>query len=216
MPRKQYRSERIFVSFDPERCIHARYCVRGLPEVFDPSERPWIRPDQAHPDRVAEVVIRCPTGALQFDRREDGAAEPVPRENVIIVGVNGPLYVRGDILIEGPLGETLFEDTRVALCRCGESRNKPFCDNSHKQVSFRDKGTLGDYSPRNDLTDDGRKLRILPTINGPFVVRGEVKIWSADGETVYRGSKSILCRCGHSKNKPFCDGSHAEMDWHDE
>src|SRR3712207_5173383 len=119
MPRKQYRSERIFVSFDPERCIHARYCVRGLPEVFDPSQRPWIRPDLAHPDRVAEVVMRCPTGALQFDRRDGGAPEPVPRENVITVVVDGPLYVRGDILIEGPLGETLFEDTRVALCRCG-------------------------------------------------------------------------------------------------
>jgi uncharacterized Fe-S cluster protein YjdI len=75
MTRKQYRSERVVVSFDPERCIHARYCVRGLPEVFDPSERPWIRPAYAHPTRVAEVVMRCPTGALQFERRDDGAAE---------------------------------------------------------------------------------------------------------------------------------------------
>lgn len=216
MTRKQYRSERVVVSFDPERCIHARYCVRGLPEVFDPSERPWIRPDQAQSDRVAEVVMRCPTGALRFERRDGGAAEPIPRKNLITVGVDGPLYVRGDILIEGLLGETLFEDIRVALCRCGESRNKPFCDNSHKQVSFRDEGTLGDYSPPNTLTGDGRRLRILPTVNGPFLRRGEVEIWSADGETVYHSSKSILCRCGYSNNKPFCDGSHAEMNWRDD
>jgi CDGSH-type Zn-finger protein/uncharacterized Fe-S cluster protein YjdI len=216
MARKKYRSDRIVVSLDPERCIHARYCVRGLSEVFDPSERPWIRPDQAHPDRVAKVVMRCPTGALQFERRDDGAAEPVPQENVIAVGVNGPLYVRGAIQIKGPLGETLFEDTRVALCRCGESRNKPFCDNSHKQVSFRDEGNLGDYSPPNDFTSDGRRLSITSTVNGPLLLRGEVEIRSADGETVYRSSKSTLCRCGYSNNKPFCDGSHAEMDWRDD
>ena len=216
MARKEYRSERVVVSFDPKRCIHARYCVRGLPEVFDPSERPWVRPEQAQPDRVAEVVMRCPTGALQFERRDDGAAEPIPQENVIAVGADGPLYVRGGILIEGPLGEPLFEDTRVALCRCSESHNKPFCDNSHKQVSFRDEGTLGDYSPPNDLTSNGRRLSITSTVNGPLLLRGRAEIQSADSETVYRGSKSVLCRCGYSNNKPFCDGSHAEMDWRDD
>ena len=94
MRRKEYRSERIVVSFDPERCIHARYCVRGLPEVFNPSNRPWVRPDHAKTDHVAEVVMRCPTGALQFERRDD-ATEPIPQENAIAVSVDGPLYVRG-------------------------------------------------------------------------------------------------------------------------
>jgi CDGSH-type Zn-finger protein len=160
--------------------------------------------------------MRCPTGALQFERRDGGGAEPIPQENVIAVGVNGPLYVRGDIQIKGPLGETLLENTRVALCRCGESRNKPFCDNSHKQASFRDKGTLGDYRLTKEPTSDGRKLRITPTVNGPLLLRGEVEIRSADGETAYRGTKAALCRCGYSKNKPFCDSSHAEMDWRDD
>jgi CDGSH-type Zn-finger protein len=160
--------------------------------------------------------MRCPTGALRFERRDDGPAEPIPRENVIAVGVDGPLYVRGDIQIKGPLGETFFEGTRVALCRCGESRNKPFCDNSHKQAGFRDEGTLGGYGLPNDLTGDERRLSITSTVNGPLLLRGVVEIRSADGEAVYRGSKSVLCRCGHSNNKPFCDGSHAEMGWRDD
>jgi CDGSH-type Zn-finger protein/uncharacterized Fe-S cluster protein YjdI len=214
MPRKDYRAERIVVTFDLERCIHARYCVRGLPEVFDPSERPWAHPERANADRVAEVVMCCPTGALQFERA-DGSTEPIPQKNVIAVGANGPLYVRGDIQIRGPLGETLLEDTRVALCRCGESHNKPFCDNSHKQTNFRDKGILGDDRLVKKPTGDGRRLTITPAVNGPLLLRGEVEIQSADGETVYRGSRTALCRCGHSTNKPFCDSSHAKMDWRD-
>jgi CDGSH-type Zn-finger protein/uncharacterized Fe-S cluster protein YjdI len=215
MPRKEYRSERIAVSFDPERCIHARYCVRGLPEVFDPRERPWVRPERANADRIAEVVMRCPTGALQFERT-DGVAEPIPQENVIAVGVDGPLYVRGDIKISGPLGETLLEDTRVALCRCGESRNKPLCDNSHRQTNFRDEGILGDDRLMKEPASGGTGLRITPTVNGPLLLRGDIEIRSADGETVYRGSRTALCRCGHSANKPFCDGSHAEVGWRDD
>jgi CDGSH-type Zn-finger protein/uncharacterized Fe-S cluster protein YjdI len=214
--RKEYRSERIVVSFDPERCIHAQYCVRGLPEVFDRSNRPWVRPERANADRIAEVVMRCPTGALQFERGDGGATEPIPQKNVIAVGVNGPLYVRGDIQIKGPLGETLLEDTRVALCRCGASCNKPLCDNSHKQTNFSDNGILGDDRLTRGPTSDGRGLRIIPTVKGPLLLRGEVEIRSADGETVYRGSRTALCRCGHSNNKPFCDGSHAEVAWRDD
>jgi CDGSH-type Zn-finger protein/uncharacterized Fe-S cluster protein YjdI len=216
MVRKEYRSERIVVSFDLERCIHARYCVRGLPEVFDASERPWVRPERADPDRVAEVVMRCPSGALQFERGDGGATEPIPQENTIAVVVDGPLYVRGDIYVKDPLGETLLEDTRMALCRCGESRNKPLCDNSHKQTNFRDEGILGDDRLTRGPTSDERELRIIPTVNGPLHLRGEVEIRSADGETVYRGSRTTLCRCGHSNNKPFCDGSHAEIGWRDD
>ena len=216
MPKKEYRSERIVVSFDRARCIHARYCVQGLPEVFDSSERPWVRPDRANTGRVAEVVMRCPTGALQFDRTDGGAAEPIPQENTIAVSVDGPLYVRGDVQVESPLGETLLEDTRVALCRCGSSRNKPFCDNSHKQTNFKDKGVLGDNRLLTAPTSDGRRLRITPAVNGPLLLRGEVEVRSADGKTVYHGSRTVLCRCGSSANKPFCDGSHVEMDWRED
>lgn len=213
MTRKAYRSEKITVSFDLERCIHSRECVRGLPDVFDTEKRPWIRPDKSDPERVAEVVMRCPTGALQFERRDGGAEEPVPKENIVAVAANGPLYVRGNIEIKDSTGTILLEDTRVALCRCGESMNKPFCDNSHKQASFRDAGTLGENQLVSEPAADGRKLQIVPAVGGPLLLRGEVEIRSADGETAYRGTRTALCRCGHSANKPFCDGSHAEVMW---
>jgi CDGSH-type Zn-finger protein/uncharacterized Fe-S cluster protein YjdI len=211
--RKAYRSEKIAVSFDIVRCIHARDGARGLPEVFDTEKRPWIQPDESHPDRVAEVVMRCPTGALQFARRDGGAEEPVPDENMVAIAADGPLYVRGDIEIRDSIGTTVLEDTRVALCRCGESMNKPFCDNSHKQMIFREAGVLGENRLASKPPADGRKLRIVPTVNGPLIVSGEVKILGADGETSYRGTKAALCRCGQSANKPFCDGSHAEAMW---
>jgi CDGSH-type Zn-finger protein/uncharacterized Fe-S cluster protein YjdI len=216
MARKAYRSEKITVSFDLKRCIHSEECVRGLPEVFDTEKRPWIQPDRSNPDRVAEVVMRCPTGALQFERRDGGAEEPVPNENIVAVAVNGPLYVRGDIEIKDSTGTLLLEDTRVALCRCGESKNKPFCDNSHKQANFRDAGVLGENRLASKSTADSRRLQIVPTVGGPLILKGEVEIRSADGDTAYRGTKTVLCRCGHSANKPFCDGSHAEVMWQDD
>ncbi len=213
MSRKAYRSEKITVSFDLERCIHSAECVRGLPGVFDTAKRPWIQPDKSHSDRVAEVVMRCPTGALQFERRDGGAEEPVPSENIVVVAASGPLYIRGNVEVRDFTGTTLLEDTRVALCRCGESTNKPFCDNSHKQANFGDPGVLGENRLASKPAADGGKLRIVPAVDGPLLLNGEVEIRSADGETAYHGTKSALCRCGRSANKPFCDGSHAEVMW---
>lgn len=215
MTRKAYRSEKITVSFDLKRCIHAKECVRGAPDVFDTEKRPWIQPDKSDPDRVAQVVMRCPTGALQFERRDGGAQEPVPHENIVVLAANGPLYVRGDIEIRDSMGTVLLEDTRVALCRCGESANKPFCDNGHKQANFRDSGVLGKNKLVSGHATDGGKLRIVPTVDGPLILNGEVQIRSADGDITYRGTRTALCRCGHSGNKPFCDGSHAEVMWRD-
>jgi CDGSH-type Zn-finger protein/uncharacterized Fe-S cluster protein YjdI len=215
MARKAYRSERISVSFDVQRCIHARECVRGLPEVFDNEKRPWIQPDRAEPDAITTVVLRCPSGALQFER-EDGVRETPPEENVIAIAENGPLYARGDIEIKNPEGDTLFREIRVALCRCGASQNKPFCDNTHKEIGFRHEGSLGEHRLSSGGATNGRMLRVVPTTNGPYLLRGEVEIRDAAGRSAYRGSKASLCRCGRSENKPFCDGRHARTGWRED
>jgi uncharacterized Fe-S cluster protein YjdI len=67
MARKAYAGREITASFDPERCAHAAACVRGLPAVFDTGRRPWILPDLAPAAEVAEVVTRCPSGALRYE-----------------------------------------------------------------------------------------------------------------------------------------------------
>jgi uncharacterized Fe-S cluster protein YjdI/CDGSH-type Zn-finger protein len=132
-----YQNDEIAVLWEPRLCIHSANCVRGLPEVFRPEDRPWVHVDAAGADRIAEVIATCPTGALHFERLDGGPAEPVPAETVINPRPNGPLFVRGPIRIVDRDGETIREDTRLALCRCGHSENKPFCDGSHRLVGFR-------------------------------------------------------------------------------
>ena len=72
---RRYRGESVTVAYDIPRCIHAAVCVKRLPAVFDPARRPWILPDRADADELAETVAACPTGALQVERADgaDGA-----------------------------------------------------------------------------------------------------------------------------------------------
>ena len=127
-----YEAAAITVTFDPNLCIHARECVRGLPEVFDPTSPRWIRPDRADADRVADVVRRCPTGALQVARpaQEEAAVTPAA---IIRVVPNGPLYVKGRVRVESEDGIVLREADAMALCRCGATANPPYCDGSHER-----------------------------------------------------------------------------------
>ena len=146
-----YQNRQIAVSWEPKLCIHAGYCFRGLPEVFQPESRPWVKIDAATAEKIAEVVMTCPTGALHFERLDGGPQEPQPEETTIDARPNGPLYVRGHIRITGPGSRLIREDTRLALCRCGQSGNKPFCDGSHRRVGFR---TTGPDNPPELKKDD--------------------------------------------------------------
>ena len=132
-----YQNDQIAVLWEPKLCIHAGYCFRGLPEVFQPESRPWVKVAAATADRIAEVVMTCPTGALHFERLDGGPQEPQSEQITINARPNGPLYVRGHVRITATGGRLVREDTRLALCRCGQSANKPFCDGSHRRVGFR-------------------------------------------------------------------------------
>lgn len=136
---RSYEGEKITVRFDARRCIHAERCVHGLPAVFDAGSRPWIQPDGATADAVADVIHRCPTGALTYQRSDGGPAEPVPEgPPEIRVVSNGPLYVRGSLEVVDHEGQPVETGPRAALCRCGASKNKPFCDNTHLETGFSD------------------------------------------------------------------------------
>jgi CDGSH-type Zn-finger protein/uncharacterized Fe-S cluster protein YjdI len=203
----EYSGEKITIQYDARRCIHAAECVHGLPGVFDPERKPWINPDAAEEGEITEVVMRCPTGALHF--KSDAVEEPAPEPNFVAIQPDGPLYARGRLEILGADGDVKLRDTRVALCRCGASSHKPFCDGSHGKAGFRDAGALGtDNTQSVESESEARALKITPFADGPLGVRGETELRGADGESVFRGNKMFLCRCGASRNKPFCDGSH--------
>jgi uncharacterized Fe-S cluster protein YjdI/CDGSH-type Zn-finger protein len=136
-PARVYEGEGIEVYWEPRLCIHTRNCVRNLGAVFDPERRPWVDPDAADADSVAAAVMTCPTGALHF-RRIDGGPQEEGGELTVTPTRKGPLFLRGKVRIQDADGRVIREDTRVALCRCGASANKPFCDGSHNRIGFDD------------------------------------------------------------------------------
>ena len=203
-----YRGESINVIYDIRRCIHAEECVSRLAEVFDINKRPWIQPDQAAPEQVADTISHCPTGALHYQRLDGGPTEEVPAVNIIQLEEDGPVYLSGNLVIQNAKGEQVYADTRMAICRCGASENKPFCDNAHLKIDFTATGTAvapQNYEPNKEAEN---KLVITPTENGSIHIEGNFELRDSEGELIYRGSDTWLCRCGGSGNKPFCDGAH--------
>ena len=134
---KEYRNDEIVVYWEPHLCIHSANCLVMNPRVFDSMRRPWIDLSQADADEVAEAVMACPSGALHFKRLDGGAEEGTDGTTRLYARRDGPIWVRGPVRIIDAEGTLIREDTRVALCRCGESANKPFCDNTHKKIGFR-------------------------------------------------------------------------------
>lgn len=133
---KEYGDEHIVVTWEPTYCIHTLNCVKAAPEVFDPARRPWIVVEAANADRIAEAVMKCPTGALHFQRVDGGEQEPVPTETTVQPRTNGPLFLHGNLKIVNMKGEVIRKDTRAALCRCGQSSDKPICDGTHRAIGF--------------------------------------------------------------------------------
>ncbi|WP_164493918.1 (4Fe-4S)-binding protein [Streptomyces sp. ADI98-10] len=125
---RSYDGEGIVVAFEPHRCLHAAECVTGLPTVFDAGRRPWVQPDDASADEVADVIHRCPSGALQY-HRTDGMPDEVPDVPThVSLHADGVLHARGDLEVATPHGPR--RETRVMLCGCGATGNTPYCDHS--------------------------------------------------------------------------------------
>jgi uncharacterized Fe-S cluster protein YjdI len=135
-PRRVYANDAIEVHWEPKLCIHVKNCVNGLGRVFDPERRPWVDVDAADADAIATTILTCPTGALHFRRIDGGSQEEPEPETTVEPRPNGPLFVRGRVHIVDDDGRLIREDTRVALCRCGGSANKPFCDGTHRRIGF--------------------------------------------------------------------------------
>ena len=127
--------------------------------------------------------------------------------NRVTVASDGPLYMKGRLRIRTPDGET-FEETRVALCRCGTSQNKPYCDGAHADAGFSDPATdIPSQLGSGESVDDQAPLDVTFAPDGPILVDGPVAVCRSDTSQV-TGIRGALCRCGHAAAKPFCDGSH--------
>jgi CDGSH-type Zn-finger protein/uncharacterized Fe-S cluster protein YjdI len=197
------RGKDITIRFNTQRCIHSRHCVLDAPQVF-PANTPgrWLHPDAASVEQIVSVAHTCPSGAITYERGDGGPQEQAPAVNVLRVRENGPYALHADMDIEEQGGTY-----RATLCRCGQSKRKPFCDNSHRGANFSASGEPAtiDSDPINER---GGRLKISPTTNGPLQLNGSIEICSGTGRTVFRTESARLCRCGASGSKPFCDGSH--------
>ena len=139
-PTRVYESERIAVIWDATRCIHVAECLRALPSVFDTRRRPWVDIEAAPADDIAAAVRVCPTGALRYESRGENGVDEEPQVDeqspVIEASAGGPFYVKGAVKLVDGDGNVLAQEGRLALCRCGASGNKPFCDNTHLRIGF--------------------------------------------------------------------------------
>jgi CDGSH-type Zn-finger protein/uncharacterized Fe-S cluster protein YjdI len=200
------RGEKLEVQFEARRCIHSRFCVTWTPQVFLANVKgPWIHPDALAVERVVEVAHACPSGAIRYRRLDGEPGEAAPPANLASVREAGPYAFRAQLHIAGaPAG------FRATLCRCGASRNKPFCDGSHTQIGFSATGEPP-TGKTEALPARNGVLAIDPQTDGPLKVRGNLEIVSGTGRAVARVTLAYLCRCGGSANKPFCDGTHARI-----
>ena len=120
----------------------------------------------------------------------------------IRIAEDGPLIVHAELNVGGDTSSL-----RATLCRCGKSFNKPYCDRMHVKAGFKATGEP-ESGEAETLSIKNGPLTVTPTKNGPLHVQGALEICSASGRTITRTMETWLCRCGHSQNKPFCDGSH--------
>lgn len=136
---KEYTNGELTIVWRPAKCIHSTNCWKGkegLLSVFNPSKRPWVNPEGASTEDIVQQIEKCPSGALQFyyNEKEDQPTEESDPSSAVQVQVtpNGPLLVKGSVTVTLPDGSQQVQDKMCALCRCGHSTNKPYCDGSHK------------------------------------------------------------------------------------
>lgn len=143
---RSYSNDEVTVYWRPRLCIHSANCLIGLPEVFDNTMRPWIKPEAAPTEEIIRVVNTCPSRALTYLRNSASAADDAAKDDsdklpeaTIQILKNGPALIRGNFIIQDADGQTLqLEHEVAAICRCGSSKRKPFCDGNHYKAGFTD------------------------------------------------------------------------------
>ena len=134
---EKYEGKEVTIHDNRGACAHAGLCTEQLKSVWRMGVEPWIDPDGASRVEIIATVRKCPSGALSYSvegvEHRDREGEPG-----IFVSPNGPYVVSGGSeLCDTPRGEGASAE-HVTLCRCGGSKNKPFCDGTHWHNKFTD------------------------------------------------------------------------------
>jgi CDGSH-type Zn-finger protein/uncharacterized Fe-S cluster protein YjdI len=200
------RGREFVIHFDGSRCIHSRNCVLDRPDVFVPNVKgEWIYPDRANSEGISQLAHNCPSGAIRYERVDGSRGEAPPLVNTVRVRENGPLAINAPLTINGE-----EQGLRATLCRCGFSKSKPYCDGSHTAAGFVATGEPSKQESESLAIRNG-PVKVTPKLNGPLVISGSIEVVSGTGRTINRVTKAQFCRCGHSANKPYCDGSHTRV-----
>ncbi len=135
---KEYSNGEMTIVWKPKLCIHSTKCISGLPNVFDLNKRPWINAEGATTNEMIDQVKECPSSALSFFINSDKQKGEQEMSDVKIdLMENGPILVNGKVELKNSNGEVVPTEATVALCRCGGSNNKPFCDGTHVTADFK-------------------------------------------------------------------------------
>lgn len=133
----KYGNDEITIHWKPSLCIHSKNCWKNLPEVFNPRERPWIKAGAIETKKITEQIDKCPSGALSYTYHNKTNTTNMENQNKIEIAANGPILVHGTIEIKHADGTVETKEKMCALCRCGASANKPFCDGTHRKIEFK-------------------------------------------------------------------------------
>ena len=150
---RQYTNGEITVFWKPDACIHATICFMKLRKVFDPTKRPWVNMANGTTKEIADICDECPTDALEWKWNKDLSEDekekikskpskdekvPAPPATEILIIDNGPAIIKGNFNVSRGTGCNIKTSNQVALCRCGDTKNQPFCDGSHLVNGFRE------------------------------------------------------------------------------
>ena len=135
--RVNYVGKEITIHDNRGICSHVGFCTDSLPSVFKLGEEPWIDPNGASKDEIITTIEKCPSGALSYSL-EGVEHRDQEREPLVTVSNDGPYFVTGGIQIVGHDNRAEeVSNEHCTLCRCGSSKNKPFCDGTHWQIGFK-------------------------------------------------------------------------------
>lgn len=135
-----YSKDDLTIVWKPNTCIHSTLCWKSLIAVFNPRQKPWINMDGASVEKIIEQVKKCPSGALSYylisEKTEENSTTESENQTTIEVSKNGPYLIKNECLIIHADGKKELKTGTIALCRCGASASKPYCDGSHRKIEF--------------------------------------------------------------------------------